>query len=246
MDFRERCYEAFVSKHWRFSLSLSNREFEHLRKVYRKRFKKFLPEDKSVNIIDIACGAGHFLYFLQKENYTNTYGIDLSEEQLDVARKMGINNLKKVDLFEYLPKYHQSYDMIIANDIIEHLYKDEIMQFLELIYQALKPRGRVLIATANASSLFGASAVFVDFTHEQGFTPISLSQVLRICNFKDVEIYGERPIVYDFRSTIRAGLWWCIRKILNTYVIISYGTGRGMWKHYNIFEPRIFAVGKKL
>ena len=136
--------------------------------------------------------------------------------------------------------------MVIANDIIEHLKKDEVLEFLDLISKALKPSGRVLIATVNAQSLFGGRAVFVDFTHEQGFTPGSLSQVMRICNFKDVKVYGDGPVAYDWRSGLRTILWSLIKELLKLYSVIERGTGRRMWKHQNIYEPRIFAVGTKL
>jgi len=175
----------------------------------------------------------------------NIEGIDLSEEQLEVAKKMKVKNIRMADLFSYLPKYPQSFDMIIACDIIEHLNKDEIVKFLDLMYQSLKVGGKILITTLNVQSLFGASTVYNDFTHEQGFTSSSLSQILRIGNFVDVMVYGERPIIHDFRSTMRAVLWWCIEKILKLYVSIERGTGRGLWKRHNMFEPRIFAVAKK-
>ncbi len=244
-DYRERCYNSFISLHWGFSHNFSIKTFEHYAKVARKRFQVFMPPDKEAKIIDIACGAGHFLYFLQKEGYTNTLGIDLGEEQLEVAKNVGVKNLHKADLFQYLKEYPQSFDMIIANDIIEHLRKDEVLNFLDLIHNSLLPNGRVLISTINAQSLFGAKVVFVDFTHEQGFTQVSLSQVMRVCNFMDVKVYGEKPVVHDFRSALRAGAWWCVDKLLKAYVTIERGTGRGLWKHQDIFEPRIFTVGRK-
>jgi len=245
-DYRTRAYNVFVSKHWNYSHTFSKETYNLFARVSKKRFDGILPERKPVKIIDLACGAGHFLYFLQKEGYTDTQGIDLSEEQLEVANKMGVENLKKADLFDYLPKHPQSFDMIIANDIIEHLKKDEVLEFLDMIYNSLVPNGRVLICTINAQSLFGARTVFIDFTHEQGFTPISLSQVLRICNFEDVKVYGEKPIAHDFKSAVRAGLWWGANKMLKVYVTIERGSGRGLWKYFDIFEPRIFAVGKRL
>lgn len=245
MNYRDRCYQSFVSRHWVFSHALSEKDFNHLRRVYHKKFNSFPPPDKNSLILDIACGAGHFLYYLQKEGYINAQGIDISEEQLQVARKMGIKNLQKANLFDYLPKHPGKFDMVVANDIIEHLKKDEVLEFLDLIFKALKPSGGVLIATLNAQSLFGAKTVFIDFTHEQGFTPGSLSQVMRVCNFKDVKVYGDGPVAYDWRSGLRTILWSLTKEFLKLYSVIERGTGRGMWKHQNIYEPRIFTVGRK-
>jgi len=245
MGYRKRCYQTYISSHFRHLHALSDRELEHILKIYRKRFSRFLPEDKKAHIIDVACGSGHFLYFLQQTGYKNAIGIDLSKEQVEQARKKGINNVKKADLFKYLPKFSNYFQMVIANDIIEHLKKEEIIQFLDLIYTALKPGGTVIISTLNEMSLFGASLLHSDFTHETGFTPTSLWQVMSICNFKDIEIFGEGPVAYDFKSMARLFIWRCVKMALRLYMTIEQGTGRGIWKRRNIFEPRIFAVGIK-
>lgn len=245
MNYRDRFYRSYISTKWNYTHTLSKEEYNLFAKTSKKRFRGIVPEDKEARIIDIACGAGHFLYFLQKEGYGYTQGIDLSEEQLETAKKMGIKNLHKADLFQYLPNHPQSFDMIVANDIIEHLKKDEVLQLLDIIYETLVPGGRVLIGAPNAQSLFGSHMVFIDFTHEQGFTSESLDQVLRVCGFAEVKVYGERPIVHDLRSALRAGLWWHLRQFIKIYVTIERGTGRSLWRYHNIYEPRIFAVAKK-
>jgi len=245
-DYRTRCYDVYMSEHWKYSHSFSKEAYDFFSKISSKRFKKVLPTDKNIKILDVACGNGYFLYFLQKQGYVNSTGIDLGHEQLESAHKAGVKNLIKTDLFEYLPEHLQSFDLIVANDIIEHLKKDEVLKFLDCIYASLKPNGKVLLATVNAESLFGCKAMFVDFTHEQIFTPISLSQVMRVCGFKDVVVYGEKPVIHDLKSAIRSVLWRGLRKLLKIYTAIENGTGRGVWKQSGIFESRMFVVGKKL
>lgn len=245
MDYRKRCYESYVTTHWNYRHTLSKEEYELYAKVSKKRFKDILPTDKNAKIIDIACGAGHFLYFLQKQGYVNAQGIDLSLEQLAAAEKATVKNLQKADLFEYLAKHKKIFNMVISFDVIEHLTKEEVLKCLDLIYNSLLPGGKALVTVPNVQSLFGSSARYCDFTHEQGFTPASLSQVMRVCGFKGVSVYGEKPVAHDLRSSVRAGLWWCITNLLKFYSIIERGTGRNLWKRENIFEPRMFAVGEK-
>lgn len=245
MVYRERIYGSYVSTHWVYSHSLKKEEYKLYAKAAKKRYKDVLPQDKGASIIDIACGGGHFIYFLQQQGYSNVWGIDISQEQLDVAEKMGVNNLKKSDFVEYLSKCSVKFDMIIAIDIIEHLRKDEILSFLDTICDSLKPKGKVLIGTLNSQSLFSGRSLYCDFTHEQGFTPDSLSQVLRVCNFKNIQVYGEEPVVYDLRSFIRFILWWMVKSVLKLYLVIESGTGRGLWKRDYILEPRMFAFGEK-
>lgn len=245
MDYRDRIYRRYITSCWCHTHSLEEKEYELFAAFSKKTYNNILPRNKQAAIIDIACGGGHFLHFLQKEGYTNARGIDCGEEQLEAARKAGVRNLEKADLFEYLPAHAALFDMIVANDIIEHLGKDETLRFLDLIYNSLKPGGIALISTVNAQSLFGSAVVFVDFTHEQGFTPTSLSQVMRVCNFEDVRVFGEKPAAHDIRSFFRSVLWTITKKILRIYLVIESGTGRGCWKNNDILEPRMFAVGCK-
>lgn len=245
MEYRKRIYENYVSSHFGYMHSLKEEEYKLYAKAAKVRYKDLLPQDKSANIIDIACGGGQFLYFLQLQGYVNTQGIDISQEQLDVARKMGVKRLQKADFEEYLPDSLGKFDMIIANDIIEHLTKDEVLNFFDIIYNSLKSGGHVLISTLNSSGSFSGRNRYCDFTHEQGFTPGSLSQVLRVCNFKNIKVCGEEPVIYDLRSFIRAVLWRVMKSIIKFYLIIERGTGRGLWKKDYILESRMFVVAEK-
>jgi 2-polyprenyl-3-methyl-5-hydroxy-6-metoxy-1,4-benzoquinol methylase len=244
MDYRQRCYKVYGLQ-WEQIHSSSKSEFELYAKKAKKTFLTFLPLKKSAKIIDVACGAGHFLYFLKREGYTNVHGIDLSRDQLDIARKMEITEVEEAELFEYLSKFSGEYEMIIGNYIIEHLRKDETLKFLDALYRVLQPGGKVLISTDNSSSLFGAAVPYIDFTHEQGFTLLSLTQVLNICGFVNIKIYGDKPAVYDFRSLVRAWLWRITKIVLKLYLIIERGTGRGLWKNPLILEPQMFAIAQK-
>lgn len=243
--YRSRCYDAFVSKHWQYNHNFSREMFEYQARTYNKNFISILPPNRDARIIDLACGCGFFLYFLQKLGYSRSEGIDLSDEQLRIAEEAGVRNAKKGDIFEYLDKFEKHFDMVVANDVIEHLTKSEVLLLLDRIHRSLTADGIVLISTVNAHSLFGMGMVFNDFTHEQAFTPMSLSQVLRVCSFKVISLEGEKGYVYDLRSGLRYVAWWLVEKALQIYTAIERGTGRGLWLQKRIFEPRMHVVGKK-
>ena len=179
------------------------------------------------------------------EGYRNISGIDLSKEQLEIAKRMSVEEIEEANLFEYLSKHPEEYEMITANDIIEYLPKDEVLKFLDTICRALQPGGRVLIRTVNASSLFGAATAYADFAHEQGFTPVSLAQVLRVCGFENIAIHRDASLAHDFMSLLRVCLWKITKLFLKSYLTIEAGTGRGLWKQAVILEPRMTAIGRK-
>ncbi len=245
MDYRQRCYRRYDLQ-WDQMHSSSDNEYELYYKRYRKSLRHILPGEKSASILDVACGTGHFLYLLKRQGYTNYHGIDVSGTQINAARNRGILEVEEADLFDYLPKYTNRYDMIIAFNVIEHLTKNEVMAFLDMLYGSLKPGGKILIHTDNAATLFASAWRYIDFTHEVGFTPSSLTHVFKVCRFTDVMVFGDEPVAYDFKSFGRKMLWMLISKMLMAYLFIETGTGRGgTWKREIILEPWLFATGSK-
>lgn len=244
-DYRKRFFDKYLTTHVEFTEKISPQSFSIVAKGFQKHILQFLPEDKSISILDVACGQGHLLHFLQNQGYHRAQGIDLGAEQLEMAHKMGVKNIEQADLFEYLEKHENQFDIIIASQIIEHLNKEEALQALDLTYRALGLGGGFLVVTPNVNSLGGLWATFGDFTHELVFTPRSLSQLLRTCGFSGVRIFGLGPIAYDLRSGVRTVLWKILNAIYKICFTIERGTGRSIWESKPIFEGSILAVGKK-
>jgi len=243
-EYRKRFYGAYNFQ-WEGLHSSTKEEYEFYSRVAKRRFAKIIPAHRDLTILDLACGAGHFLYYLKKQGYKNVHGIDIAESQIEIARRMGIREVEKADIFEYLPGHKEQFDVIVCFDIIEHLKKDEIINLLEAIRESLKPQGLVVIHTINASSLFGANLAYCDFTHEVSFTPTSLFTVLKVCGFIDVKVFGDEPVIHDIRSLFRSIFWKIIKIFLKSYCLIESGAGRGLWKRQFIFEPTMFGLGRK-
>lgn len=244
-DYRKRFYDQYITTQWQFGEKISSESFKITGLTFKKYITPFLPEDKDASILDIACGPGHLLYFLQDQGYRKAEGIDLGAEQLEIARRMGVKNIQQTDSFDYLKNYENEFDVIIALATIEHFTKEEALQILDLIYNALKVKGKIIISTSNVLSLFNLECTFGDFTHELVFSPRRLAQLLRVCKFSDVRVYGMGPVVYDLRSAIRAFLWSCLKAVLKACALVTVGTGRSIWKSKPIFESMILGIGQK-
>ncbi len=241
MDYRERCYQSY-NLQWSQLYASSKKEYEQYAKLSRRRYRQVLPATKSARILDVACGAGHFLYFLNKEGYCDAHGIDISSDQLTIARSMGVSNVEQADVFAYLPDHKAEYDLIIANDILEHFTREEAFTFLDMLFASLKPGGKVLIKTINGDALFASAAVYIDFTHQLAYTPVSFSHILRVVGFSAVTISGEAPIIHNVRSLLRSCLWKVIKIILRSYLFIERGAGS---KRTVVLESVICAIGEK-
>ena len=180
---------------------LTKEEYENNADDYEFHYGNFLPTDKSTPILDIGCGAGHFLYYLKKKGYTNFVGIDVSEDQIELCKKNITPKVELADIFEYLQDKINDYSTISANDVIEHIQKEKVIAFLELIHRALKPEGILLLKLPNMSNPFALDSRYRDFTHECGFTEKSILQVLYVTGFRDIRIY---PAMHTGKSSIKS------------------------------------------
>ena len=58
-------------------------------------YASLLPGNKEAAIIDVGCGMGHFLSYLQSKGYHNIRGVDICDDQVDWCKKNVCNNAEK-------------------------------------------------------------------------------------------------------------------------------------------------------
>ncbi len=180
------------------------------------------------------------ILILQRMGYTDVRGIDLSREQIEEAISMGARNVEVADAFEYLSGRREEFNLILALDFIEHLTKEEVLSFLDAAHGALVEGGILILSTPNMASPFGARMAFGDFTHEVGFTPVSIAQVLRTAGFDMVGIFPCKPVVHGLAS----GLRWLAWKILSVFVKLYLMAETGLFEG-EVHTQVMYAVGRK-
>lgn len=175
--------------------------FKHIASTYDWNYKSIIPKDKSARILDIGCGLGEFLFWLQQKGYRNFWGVDVSQQMLDIAKQNASAKVKKISsIKEFLGSEKEGYDLIVMNDVIEHLVKSEIIDDLEATRNALKKGGKLIIKTNNLAAITGARMRYSDFTHEVGLTEYSLKQILALVGFSDVVVKPfAMPLTNPFR-----------------------------------------------
>jgi len=101
-------------------------------------------------ILDIGCGTGATLDHLKR--YGEVQGVDLSEMALDFCRRRGHERVLMGSATE-LPFAAESFDLITALDIIEHL--DDDVGGLNEIRRVLKPGAPAVIFVPAFQALWG-------------------------------------------------------------------------------------------
>ena len=159
------------------------RAFEHQSARYDELFGPFLP--KCGTAIDVACGYGNMLFFLESRGFAAT-GFDLDQKQVDLARSIGLD-ARHGDLSTEL-EAARGVDLISAMDVIEHLDKNDAVKLLREIYTALSPAGLLLLRCPCADGFTGAHDVFNDMTHRWGATSVVIRQMLQAIGFQRIEL----------------------------------------------------------
>lgn len=192
--FRSAIY-GFLNRPDKKQISRDFMDFQHILTPY-------LPEDRDANIVEIGCGNGSLVRYLEREGYKNVMGIDNSLEQVHYCKKQGILNVHKADGIDYISGKNNMYNVILGFDILEHFTKQKAFKFLSASYNALIPGGRIVLRVPNMSNIFGSRSRFMDITHEAGYTEHSLRQILAITKYINIRIIPGKPS-YHIKRRIR-------------------------------------------
>jgi len=127
--------------------------------AFKESILNLLEEDSKAKLLDCGCNGGEFtLEFAKKIGTSKVYGIEIDKKAAEAAKSKGLKVYNK-NLNEKLPLRSDTVDVIIANQVIEHLYDTDT--FVKEIYRILKPKGYVIISTPNLASWHNIFALFI-------------------------------------------------------------------------------------
>jgi SAM-dependent methyltransferase len=207
---------------------------------YRANYLPHIRVEKTARILVTSCGSGYFVHLLNQEGYSNVLGIDSDAEKVRYATERGLNCLTE-RAFPFLQNTRETYDLIFAEQEINHLTKDEILAFLDLCRARLRDSGELIVHCLNgANPITGTEALAQNFDHYNTFTEYSLRQILDYSGFVDVNVLPLNLYVFYGNPLNYVAL---LADRINTLIFrinfILYG------KHNRIFTKKIAAVGKK-
>lgn len=196
--------------------------FDFLFKIF------FSKQEKQISILDIGCGRGDFLLYLNNQGFIDLHGVDISKEQVALAPKIQEIQIREGDLIEYTKGIGAAFfDVIIAKDIFEHLSLEELTSLGKELKRILKKEGTIVGHVPNADGIFGMKIKYGDLTHMHAFNEKSLNQLFRFLGFNKIKVIEDIPRSSGFfKKMARITLW----KVLTLqYRILNY-VESGEWK----------------
>lgn len=186
-------------KHLSNSFIKNKKQYEIYNNYYKKNILKHIPQDKSLKIIDVGCGLGHMLYFLRENKYEGIEGIDIVDENIKLCIDAGFK-CKKENLFNFF-KSDKKFDIIIANNLLEHFSYEEIEKILNLFYSKLSENGKIIIIVPNCNNIYGITTFFSDITHKSPLTEKSMTDIIFKTPIKSFQFFNlivyPKNIIFD-------------------------------------------------
>ena len=166
---------------------------EHL---HRYQFTKDLVQDYYV-VLDAACGTGYGSRILA-EKAAQVYGIDISEDAVQYARKKYISeniNFQTMSV-EKLDFPDNFFDLIVSFETIEHVEHEIQIRFLAEIKRCLKPTGVLIMSTPN-------DELYRHIAHGQYDNPFHVAEFTRE-SFKNFLSEHFRHIEFYYQNVTKA------------------------------------------
>lgn len=207
---------------------------------YKYNYLPHMPANKDARVLVISCGPGYFVDMLNRNGYKNVIGIDSFPDKVAHAKSRNLN-CQAADAFGFLEQTTEPFDVIFCEQELNHLTKDEIIEFLKLAWSKMTPGGTLISHALNgANPITGPEALAQNFDHYNTFTEYTMHQVMEYTKFTGIKVF---PLnLYVFWKNPANYVLMALSALYTLFFRVSfimYG------KSNKLFTKKIGAVCKK-
>lgn len=194
--------------------------------------KRHLNVNKNDNVLDIGCGSGLMLNSL--DLIATTSGMDMSPEAIQFSKEIFSGPIKQGSLPNNIPFLDESFELITALDVIEHI--DDDVQSLKSIKSKLKPLGKAIITVPAYMFLWSSFDEMNE--HKRRYTLPELKEKLIHAGFKIEKI--------TYYNTLLFPIVYVVRKINNLLGRTGASDIDMPSKPVNFFLRKVFGIEEYL
>jgi cyclopropane-fatty-acyl-phospholipid synthase len=134
---------VYSCAYWENDGTLEEAQRDKLELIARK-----LDLKPGQRLLDVGCGWGSMAIHAAREHGVSVVGVTLSQEQAAYARKRvadeGLTDKVEIRVQDYRDVADGPYDAISSIGMAEHVGAERYLEYAEVLYQLLKPGGRLL------------------------------------------------------------------------------------------------------
>ncbi|HER25868.1 MAG TPA: class I SAM-dependent methyltransferase, partial [Rhodospirillales bacterium] len=179
--------ENYLSDNHRATFYKSHRERSSVvykkkhRKQYDREFADLTQASSSMSVLEVGCGTGIFLRYLEACEYREIVGIDMDENLADVLEDLMRSEIYLDDVMTILKNKlkNRRFDRIVLLDVAEHLQLPVLLNLMKLLRSHINDDGRLLLRVPNVESPWGLRMFFGSFDH---VTPLGPGRMFELGN----------------------------------------------------------------
>mgnify|MGYP000887897497 CR=1 FL=1 len=204
----------------------------HRSEMHLLTVKRYLKNKKEPLILDIGSGLGTTL------NLSKKYFIDpkIHAYENDENSKKYLNYINAQvisgDCISSLKNLNVAFDIIIASHFLEHVSPDSLKDFINIIYNLLKPGGILLIEVPNDNWQKYPDRKYSNPPHVNFFSIISLKKyfkqfnILRCCSIRE-PLNKKKNFIISLIFRVYAKILYIINQAINKVDVPCVKNGNG-------------------
>lgn len=181
---------------------------KHIRN-FDKQFWRPSQAEPQHAVLELGCGTGLFLAYLQAKGISDFTGVDGDPKVRDFMPPEIAERVIIGDIWEEIAGLDRQYDRIVLFDVFEHFSHAEGRRLLVALRPLLAPGGMVVMRLPNAASPWGLQYQFNDLTHKAMYGPGSLSHLALAADYETVarlSVKRGSPVRRFLESIVHRGL----------------------------------------
>lgn len=105
-------------------------------------------------LLDAGCGTGGFLrWALDRGSFAYAAGVDIGGEAIELAQRRVPEADLHTALLSDLPFDDACFDLVVCNDVLQHVPEDDVETSLRELHRVLEPNGTLLVRTNGSRRL---------------------------------------------------------------------------------------------
>jgi 2-polyprenyl-3-methyl-5-hydroxy-6-metoxy-1,4-benzoquinol methylase len=150
--------------------------------------------DSTMSVLEVGCGTGLFLAYLEAKGVADFLGIDKDKDLAGHLPQAVAANVRLIDVLDFLEQGADGrrFDRVVMTDVLEHFSAPDAVRLLRLLAGVLKVGARVVVRVPNMGSPWGAAYQYGDLTHKAAYTPESMRQLALAAGYACSAVYPHR------------------------------------------------------